>query len=651
MSTECTPFRDSAAGRGSRRRGSMKPPSGRSHGTLFGTRNRKGCWMAAAAAGAVVAAQSVISRALVLLALRGVLTHGAWPTPPVALARLAAALRRTRRVPLTRHDELSFVRYERRSTNPVRAIIEREARAITERPALARTRFGVADGTALWDAVEAEAADQDELASFRLKRRAAKRAADHRNRSHANLSVPEDAPTRLRETRETIAAQIRWRRLGDRDRLRLEGRDWRVFTFEQLARRVGFTTSQWPWHANEHVGALILEWRGSRFSGDEDAGMAPDPSVRPHGHDVILSNELGRYVKPDGKVKLSRAVLTLPQRASLAMDRATRLTIATERASGEARARFRADRDRRLAGAVAEATAATAQGSDEDAREWGRAAGRIRREKLPPETPHALTDVALLLARPVALTAVADAAADAGLSMDRLPAGWRLYLGVLLRTMPGSFAKSPPMRLLERGLVCVQQECVTRLISVEEQPRGRPMDVSGGRGQTFRCFEGRLEWGRYPLATYASAVSNEAWRDAARDAVARAFDNLIDRAANDAADVHRLATAAGVPTPSVPEVRRGVGSAARSRMPDGTIVENRSERFAVNIDALRTFAATHGHLFPRKQDKPRGINLYVFLQRLERAWQSDTLPAHRRAVLDALPEWHARLRGERPRTV
>lgn len=83
-------------------------------------------------------------------------------------------------------------------------------------------------------------------------------------------------------------------------------------------------------------------------------------------------------------------------------------------------------------------------------------------------------------------------------------------------------------------------------------------------------------------------------------------------------------------------------------MPDGTIVESRGERFAVNVEALRTFAAAHEHLFPAKQDRPRGINLYVFLQRMERAWRDGSMPAHRRVVLEAIPEWQARLRGERP---
>lgn len=120
-------------------------------------------------------------------------------------------------------------------------------------------------------------------------------------------------------------------------------------------------------------------------------------------------------------------------------------------------------------------------------------------------------------------------------------------------------------------------------------------------------------------------------------------------AAHDHASPHNgsrdVAMAVAAVPASAPRVARGAGSAHRSAMPDGTIVENRDERFEFNLASLREYAAAHGHLRPKKKDRPRGVNLYVFLQRMERAWRENALPVERWAALNEIPAWRARLVG------
>ncbi len=85
-----------------------------------------------------------------------------------------------------------------------------------------------------------------------------------------------------------------------------------------------------------------------------------------------------------------------------------------------------------------------------------------------------------------------------------------------------------------------------------------------------------------------------------------------------------------------------LGSAARSKMPDGTIVESRDERFAINLAAARAYAAEHGHLMPKKHERPNGINLLMWLKNQEIRIKKGTMPGNRRMELEAIPEWRER---------
>lgn len=56
-------------------------------------------------------------------------------------------------------------------------------------------------------------------------------------------------------------------------------------------------------------------------------------------------------------------------------------------------------------------------------------------------------------------------------------------------------------------------------------------------------------------------------------------------------------------------VGQGRGSAAKSVMPDGTVVASRDERFAANLAVARAYAAEHGHLLPKKHERPGGVDV------------------------------------------
>jgi hypothetical protein len=79
-------------------------------------------------------------------------------------------------------------------------------------------------------------------------------------------------------------------------------------------------------------------------------------------------------------------------------------------------------------------------------------------------------------------------------------------------------------------------------------------------------------------------------------------------------------------------------------MPDGTIVESRDERFALNLAAAKKYAAEHGHLMPRKHERPSGVNLLMWLKNQEIRISNGTMPLPRRAQLEAMPEWRERMR-------
>lgn len=74
-------------------------------------------------------------------------------------------------------------------------------------------------------------------------------------------------------------------------------------------------------------------------------------------------------------------------------------------------------------------------------------------------------------------------------------------------------------------------------------------------------------------------------------------------------------------------------------MPDGTVVNSRDERFAANLEVARTYAAEHGHLLPKKHERPNGVNLLMWLKNQEIRIANGTMPRDRRSELEAIPEW------------
>lgn len=94
--------------------------------------------------------------------------------------------------------------------------------------------------------------------------------------------------------------------------------------------------------------------------------------------------------------------------------------------------------------------------------------------------------------------------------------------------------------------------------------------------------------------------------------------------------------------PPPPVVGLGTGSAHHSLMPDGTVVENRHARFLYNLEVARKYAEEHGHLRPRKQDRPHGVNLYQWLKNQELRITKGTMPSERRAAVESLPGWAER---------
>lgn len=96
--------------------------------------------------------------------------------------------------------------------------------------------------------------------------------------------------------------------------------------------------------------------------------------------------------------------------------------------------------------------------------------------------------------------------------------------------------------------------------------------------------------------------------------------------------------------PAVP-VGRASGSPHRSLMPNGIVVNNRDERFEVNLAVARQYAAEHGHLLPTKNERPDGISLYMWLKNQELRIARGTLEPDRQAKVGALPGWLKRMKG------
>lgn len=102
-----------------------------------------------------------------------------------------------------------------------------------------------------------------------------------------------------------------------------------------------------------------------------------------------------------------------------------------------------------------------------------------------------------------------------------------------------------------------------------------------------------------------------------------------------------------LPPPPPEPVSRSTGSPHRSRMPDGTVVSSRDERFAYNLAAAQEFYAANGHLRPAKKDRPRGVNLYQWLRNQELRIRKGTMEPEREEALRGLPGWTERMGGTR----
>lgn len=96
--------------------------------------------------------------------------------------------------------------------------------------------------------------------------------------------------------------------------------------------------------------------------------------------------------------------------------------------------------------------------------------------------------------------------------------------------------------------------------------------------------------------------------------------------------------------PAAPAVAFGQrrGSPANSIMPDGTVVGSRDERFAANLAVARSYAEEHGHLLPKKDERPNGVNLLMWLKNQELRISKGTMPLDRLAELTMIPEWRDR---------
>lgn len=101
-----------------------------------------------------------------------------------------------------------------------------------------------------------------------------------------------------------------------------------------------------------------------------------------------------------------------------------------------------------------------------------------------------------------------------------------------------------------------------------------------------------------------------------------------------------------LPPPPPEPVSRSTGSPHRSRMPDGTVVSSRDERFAYNLAAAQEFYAANGHLRPAKKDRPRGVNLYQWLRNQELRIEKGTMEPERGEALKGLPGWAERCGGD-----
>jgi superfamily II DNA or RNA helicase len=304
--------------------------------------------------------------------------------------------------------------------------------------------------------------------------------------------------------------------------------------------------------------------------------------------------ERERYTRAKAVSVWHGIVLAVPKHASLTIRRAETLVIATEHAREHLRAQVQLAREADAAMALSPAVAARILGAP---------------TKLPTRV---LSGIDLIAAAPIS-------------AHDSPPFAYRPYAAVWLRALADRSVA------LESGVLDVENGAVVRVRGVTASTASaaavdRAEGASRGKDGSLGCSirPGAVPW---PPFAYPD------WREPPGMPPDLAGDGVLP-------DVVPAAGAERVPT----AVRRGSGSPGYSVMPNGMVVESRDERFELNVAAIRQFAAAQGHLLPSKKDRPNDINIYVFLQRMERAWRTNALPVERRAVLDAIPEWHARLR-------
>jgi hypothetical protein len=93
--------------------------------------------------------------------------------------------------------------------------------------------------------------------------------------------------------------------------------------------------------------------------------------------------------------------------------------------------------------------------------------------------------------------------------------------------------------------------------------------------------------------------------------------------------------------------RPGRNAAHQAVLPDGTVSQDRTGRWEYNLRAAASYAVEHGHLRPGRQDRPMGINLWMWLRSQELRMDQGTLEPERLAALEALPAWQDRQRERR----
>lgn len=149
-----------------------------------------------------------------------------------------------------------------------------------------------------------------------------------------------------------------------------------------------------------------------------------------------------------------------------------------------------------------------------------------------------------------------------------------------------------------------------------------------------------------PTTVFRRAAPTPVKATSARDGQA-AVEPRRGTKANDGTRRKRRRRSSGDVTATQPAAPGGVGqgrgSYARSVMPDGTIVESRDERFEANLAVAQAYAAEHGHLMPKKHERPSGVDLQMWLKNQEARFRKGTMPPERLAMLDALPAWRERI--------